>query len=199
MPQYILPPLNVCFACYLQYCHHPLPLHQYTGSTSGPYQSKTATSGPALHIIYRYMQTHAKVKDDCEDEFHLRSQSHAGMQKNPGGMVPCVHADTCTSAYTHRNTDAWMHYKGNSLKSLSREVVRSTALITRLMPRCTQEPLNQPRGYTRRPEHVSSSSTSFPVPLGTGTRLRHAMAALTEMKAGRLLDTLIHYTQFEYG
>ena len=46
----------------------PLPLiRQYTGSASGPYQSKTATSGsgPALHIIlcilYRYTQTHAPM------------------------------------------------------------------------------------------------------------------------------------------
>ena len=139
------------------------------------------------------------MKDDCEDEFHLRLQSQGCIfQKNPGGMVPCVHADTCTSAYTHRDTDACMD-KGNSLKSLSREVVTSAALFTRLMPRCTQERVNQARGYTRRPEPASSSSRSFPVPLGTGTRLRHAMAALTEMKAGRLLDTLVHYTQFEYG
>ena len=94
--------------------------------------------------------------------------------------------------------DAWMHYKGNSLKSLSREVVMSAALFTRLIPHYTQERVNQARGYTRRPEPASSSSRSFPVPLGTGTRLRHAMAALTEIKAGRLLDTLVHYTQFEY-
>ena len=107
-------------------------------------------------------------------------------QKNPGGMIPCVHADTCTKAYTHRHRR--MHgciiYKGNSLKSLSREVVTSAALFTRLTPRCTQERVNQARGYTRRPDAkpVSSSSTgrSFPVPLGTGTRLRHAMAALRD-------------------
>ena len=115
----------------------------------------------------------------------------------------CVHADTCTSAYETqmhkriRDSDACMD-KGNSLKSLSHEVVTSAALFTRLMPRCTQERVNQARGYTRRPEPASSSSRSFPVPLGTGTRLRHAMAALTEMKAGRLLVTLVHCTQFEY-
>ena len=102
-PQYILPPLNVCFTCYLQSCHHPLPHHQYTGYTSGPYQSKTATSGPALHIIYRYMQTHAKVKDDCEDEFHLRSQSHAGMQKILGAWSP-VYMQTHAQAHTRTET-----------------------------------------------------------------------------------------------
>ena len=32
----------------------------------------------------------------------------------------------------------------------------------------------------------------FPVPLGTGTRLRHALAALTEMKAGCLHWYTIH-------
>ena len=106
----------------------------------------------------------------------------------------------CTCRYMHkriRDTDACMD-KGNSLKSLSREVVTSAALFTRLMPRCTQERVNQARGYTRHPESASSSSRSFPVPLGTGTRLRHAMAALTEMKAGRLLVTLVHCIQFEY-
>ena len=51
--------------------------------------------------------------------------------------------------------------KGNSLKSLSCEVVTSAALFTRLMPRCTQEQVNQARGYTRRPEPASSSSRSF--------------------------------------
>ena len=90
------------------------------------------------------------------------------------------------------------NYKVNSLKSLNREVVTSAALFTRLMPRCTQEGVNQARGYTHCLEPASSSSRSFPVLLGTGTRLHHAMAALTEMKAGCLLDTLVHYTQFEY-
>ena len=42
------------------------------------------------------------MKDGCEDEVHLRLQSQGCIfQKNPGGMVPCVHADTViTSAYT---------------------------------------------------------------------------------------------------
>ena len=41
----------------------PIPLHQYTGSASGLYQSKTATSGPCTthNITYRYMQTHAHM------------------------------------------------------------------------------------------------------------------------------------------
>ena len=63
------PPLNVCFARYLESCHLPPPppppllLHQYTGSASGPYQSKTATSGPCIthNVMYRYMQTHAHM------------------------------------------------------------------------------------------------------------------------------------------
>ena len=93
----------------------------------------------------------------------------------------------CTCRHMHkriRDSDACMD-KGNSLKWLSREaVVTSAALFTRLMPRCTQERVNQARGYTRHPELASSSSRSFPVPLGTRTRLRHVMAALTEKKAG---------------
>ena len=160
------------------------------------------------------------MKDDCKDEFHLRLQSQGCIfQKKSWGHGPlctCRHMHKHIHAQRHRSIsqstclsqpsachqpsaiNAWMYYKGNSLKSLSREVVTSAALFTRLMPRCTQERVNQARGYTRRPEPASSSSRSFPVPLGTGTRLRHAMAALTEMKAGRLLDTLVHYTQFEY-
>ena len=59
-----------------------------------------------------------------------------------------------------RDTDACMYrcthnYKGRKetrLKSLSREIITSTALFTRLMPRCTQERVNQARGYTRHPE-----------------------------------------------
>ena len=52
------------------------------------------------------------MKDDCEDKFHLRLQSQGCIfQNNPGGMVLCVHADTCTSAYTHRDTDAGMDVK----------------------------------------------------------------------------------------
>ena len=47
------------------------------------------------------------MKDDCEDVFHLRLQSHGCIFQ--GGMVPCVHADTCTNAYTYRDTDACMH------------------------------------------------------------------------------------------
>ena len=119
-----------------------------------------------------------------------------------GPLYRYMYMQTHAQAHIHTETQmyAWMHYKGNSLKSLSRGVVTSAALFTRLMPRCTQERVNQARGYTRRPEPVSSSSRSFPVPLGTRTRLLHAMAALTEMKAGRLLDTLVHYyTQFGYG
>ena len=104
------------------------------------------------------------------------------------GACSPVYMQTHAQAHTQRLRR--MH--GYSLKSLrSREVVTSAALFTRLMPRCTQERVNQARGYTRRPE---PASRSFPVPLGTGTRLRHAMAALTEIKAGRLLDTLVHST-----
>ena len=80
-------------------------------------------------------------------------------KKNPGGTVPCVHADTCTKAYTHR-PDRRMH-GCNSLKSLSRDVVTSAALFTRLMPHCTQERVNQARGYTRRPDAEPTSSLSL--------------------------------------
>ena len=131
------------------------------------------------------------MKDDCEDEVHLRLQSQGCIfQKNPGGMVPCVHADT--SAYTHSTetqTHAWMR---NSLKSMSREVVTSVyvALFTRLIPRCTQERVNQARGYTRRPEPASSSSRSFPVPLGTGTWLRHAMRPSQRWRPAVYIGTL---------
>ena len=127
------------------------------------------------------------------------SLSDVFSKKILGAWSP-VYMQTRAQAHTHTETQthAWMHYKGNSLKSLSREVVTSAALFTRLIPHYTQERVNQARGYTRRPESASSSSRSFPVPLGTGTRLRHATAALTEIKAGRLLDTLVHYTQFEY-
>ena len=52
--------------------------------------------------------------------------------------------------------------KGNSLKSLSREVVTSAALFTRLMPHCTQERVNQARVYTRHPEPASSSIIPSP-------------------------------------
>ena len=106
---------------------------------------------------------------------------------SPVYMQTHAQAHTRTEIQTH----VWIHYTGNSLKLLSREVVTSAALFTRLMPRCTQERVNQAQSYTRCPEPASSSSRSFPVPLGTGTRLRHAMVALTEMKAGRLLDTLV--------
>ena len=60
------------------------------------------------------------------------------------------HGPLCTCRHMHKSiqTHAWLHYKGNSLKSLSREVVTSAALFTRLMPRCTQERVNQARGYT---------------------------------------------------
>ena len=80
------------------------------------------------------------MKDDCEDEFHLRLHSQGCIfPKNPGGMFPCVHADTAqVHTHMHRDSDARMD-KGNSLKSLSREVVTSAALFTRLMPHCTQE------------------------------------------------------------
>ena len=95
-------------------------------------------------------------------------------QKNSGGHGPIVYmqtlvadyfrsansqlrqtnVDTCTNAYTHRDTDVCMYRReeGNSLKSLSREIVASAALFTRLMPRCTQERVNQARGYTSHPE-----------------------------------------------
>ena len=58
----------------------------------------------------------------------------------------------CMHAQRHRLMHGCIIYKGNSLKSLSREVVTSAALFTRLMPRCTQERVNQVRGCTRRPE-----------------------------------------------
>ena len=140
------------------------------------------------------------MKDDCEDEFHLRLQSQGYSSKKILWAWSPVYMQTHAQAHTRTETQthAWMYYKGNSLKSLSHEVVTSAALFTRLMPRCTQERVNQARGYTHRLEPVSSSSRSFPVPLGTGTRLCHAMAALTEMKAGHLLDTLVHCTQFKY-
>ena len=86
-------------------------------------------------------------------------------------MVPCVHADTGTSAYTYRvYRHRRMHgciiklrLERNSLtKSLSREVVTSVALFTRLMPCCTQERVNQARGYTRCPEPASSSIIPSP-------------------------------------
>ena len=141
------------------------------------------------------------MKDDCKDEFHIRLQFQGCIFQKNLGAWSLVYMQTHAKAHTRTETQthAWMYYKGNSLKSLSREVVTSTALFTRLMPHCTQERVNQARGYTRRPEPAHSSSRSFPVPLGTGTRLHHAMAALTEMMAGHLLDTLVHYTQFEYG
>ena len=141
------------------------------------------------------------MKDDCKDEFHFRLQSQGCISKKILGAWSPMYMQTHAQAHIHTETQthAWMHYKGNSLKSLSRGVVSSAALFTRLMPRCTQERVNQAWGYTRRPEPASSSSRSFPVPLGTGTRLLHAMVALTEMKAGCLLDTLVHYTQFGYG
>ena len=64
------------------------------------------------------------MKDDCEDEFHLRLQSQGrNFPKNPGGHGLII--------------------KGGTVKSLSCEVVTSAALFTRLMPRCTQERVNQ--------------------------------------------------------
>ena len=64
------------------------------------------------------------MKDDCDDEFHLRLQSQQCIfQKNPGGMVP-VYMQTHAQVHTRTETQthAWMYYKGNSLKSLSCEV-----------------------------------------------------------------------------
>ena len=111
------------------------------------------------------------MKDDCEGEFHLRLQSQGCIfQKKSWG-----HGPLCTCRHMHKRIHAQRHrrmhgciiiYKGNSLKSLSREVVTSAALFTRLMPRCTQERVNQARGYTRCPEPASSSSRSFPSLVG---------------------------------
>ena len=54
----------------------------------------------------------------------------------------------------HVRTDAHIMIKGGRklVKSLSREMVMSAALFTRLMPRCTQERVNQACGYTSHPE-----------------------------------------------
>ena len=61
-----------------------------------------------------------------------------------------------THAQAHTRTDTQTHaWSGNSQKSLSREVVTSVALFTRLMPRCTQERVNQARGYMRSSLHTS--------------------------------------------
>ena len=66
-------------------------------------------------------------------------------------MYRCTH--TCINLYRE---------KGNSLKSRSSEIVTSAALFTRLLPRCTQERVNQVRGYTRhrvaRADHSQSPS-----------------------------------------
>ena len=81
------------------------------------------------------------MKDDCEDEFHFRLQSQGCISKKVLGACSPVYMQTHAQAHIHTETQTHecMYYKGNSLKSLSREVVLSAALFTRLMPRCAQE------------------------------------------------------------
>ena len=110
-------------------------------------------------------------------------------KKKSWGRGP-VYMQTHAQKHTRTDTDACMD--GNLLKSLSREVVTSAALFTRLMPRCTQERVNQARGYTHRPDAEPASSSSLSPPRNWN-EATPCITALIEMKAGRLLDTLVHY------
>ena len=160
----ILSPLE----CVLHTLPEVLPLRQYTGSASGPYQSKTATSGPALHIILctdTCIHAHTEM-DTCMDGCTHNVSWIAGdkwrMIARMSFTSDCNLRDVFskwspvymqTHAQEHTRTETQTHaWMWNSLKSLSHEVVTSAALFTRLMPCCTQERVNQARGYTRRPE-----------------------------------------------
>ena len=67
----ILPPLECVLHTLPEVLQPPPPLllRQYTGSASGPYRSKTAASGPALHIIIRYM--HTRTHRDRHMDAHI--------------------------------------------------------------------------------------------------------------------------------
>ena len=122
----------------------------------------------------------------CKWFLHWHARRQQALSPASYGRAQCADYNTVRAEKQARPKAALdcYNYKVNLLKSLNREVVTSAALFTRLMPRCTQEGVNQARGYTHCLEPASSSSRSFPVLLGTGTRLHHATAALTEMKAG---------------
>ena len=81
---------------------------------------------------------------------------------SPVYMQTHAQAHTRTETQTHE----WMYYKGNLLnsKSLSREVVTSAALFTRLMPCCTQERVN----HSQSPSEPFHGVASFRFQGGLG-------------------------------
>ena len=74
------------------------------------------------------------MKDDCEDEFHVRLRD-VFYKKILGAWSP-VYMQTHTYAQAHTRTETQTHAW---MRSLSHEVVTSVAMFARLMPRCTQE------------------------------------------------------------
>ena len=59
------------------YLESSLPLCQYAGSASGPYQSKTAaTSGCALHVILYTYTFHKRIHAHTETEMYAWMDAH---------------------------------------------------------------------------------------------------------------------------
>ena len=161
------------------------------------------------HIILHNCRR--EVKDDFEDVFHLRLQSQGCIfKKKLGGMVPlCIimhtlvwrswlfprvqivsyarlhmHAQTHTrtETQTHACTDATFKLYREKGNSLSRKIVTSAALFTRLMPCCTQERVNQARGYIHTsPRFIEQIIHSPPRNRNEAT----PMAAVTHRDEGR--------------